>query len=226
MFYRFIVSISVALILTSCAQSALTSLSFPFSEPEINIDAALGRDEWAKAVTLNGLIAPWENDNPDQTKFKAFISENYFNFIFQVEDNTLITQPFEKELSVAGGDRVELFFASNRSLNNYYCVEMDPNGNILDYSAENYRKFNEQWDFSSIEVSTKTTESGYVVEGKIALLELENLGIGNSFYLGVFRADFKNSKSKEVSWYSWVKPQKSSPDFHIPSAFGKVSFAK
>lgn len=109
MFYRFIVSISVALILTSCAQSAHTSLSFPFSEPEINIDADLGRDEWAKAVTLNGLIAPWENDNPDQTKFKAFISENYFNFIFQVEDNTLITQPFEKELSVAGGDRVELF---------------------------------------------------------------------------------------------------------------------
>lgn len=226
MFYRYIVSISVALILASCAKSVHTSLSIPFTGQEITMDAASEEKEWAQAVTLNNLIAPWEDDSPDQTRFKAFVSKNYFNFIFQVEDHSLVTLPFEKELSVAGGDRVELFFASDSSLTKYYCVEMDPKGNILDYSAENYRKFNDQWDFESIEVTTKTTDKGYVVEGRISLGELENLGIGRSFYLGVFRADFKNSKTKEVSWYSWIKPRKSSPDFHIPSAFGKASFAK
>ncbi|GAB3013027.1 hypothetical protein GCM10027284_35820 [Cyclobacterium sediminis] len=216
----------MALILASCAKSAHTSLSIPFSAKEINMDAISEEEEWMQAIYLNNLIAPWENDSPDQTKFKAFVSQDYFNFIFQVEDHSLVTLPFEKELSVAGGDRVELFFASDSSLTKYYCVEMDPQGNILDYSAEHYRKFNDQWDFDSIEVTTTTTDKGYVVEGRISLRELESLEISKSFYLGVFRADFKSSKTKEVSWYSWIKPRKSSPDFHIPSAFGKASFVK
>lgn len=226
MFYRYIVLISLTLIMASCAKPAHSNLTIPFIKKEINMDTTSEEEVWMQAVNLNNLIAPWENDSPDQTKFKAYVSQDYFNFIFEVVDHSLVTIPFEKELSVAGGDRVELFFASDSSLTEYYCIEMDPKGNILDYSAENYRKFNDQWDFESIQVSTKTTDKGYLVKGRISLTELEHLGISKSFFLGVFRADFKNSKTKEVSWYSWIKPRKSSPDFHIPSAFGKASLKK
>ena len=126
--------------------------------------------------------------------------------------------PFEKELSVAEGDRVELFFSPTKDLSkNYYCIEMSPDGHILDYKANYYRKFEEEWDFKTAKVISKYTDNGYLVEGKIDLKELEQLGIGDTFYLGVLKADYKAKEN--VTWYSWIKPDSSEPDFHIPSAF-------
>ncbi|WP_339923669.1 sugar-binding protein [uncultured Cyclobacterium sp.] len=220
------VSFSVLLLLVSFAKSTESKFLIPYSENEITLDGEIETGEWEKFASLEHLTAPWENDSTDQTEFKAFVSADYFNFSFQVTDLTMTTVPFEKELSVASGDRVELFFASDTTLTNYYCVEMDPNGNVLDYSAEFYRDFDEAWDFKSTKVVTKVSETGYTLEGRISLKELTELGILNPFYLGIFRADFKKPQTTEVSWYSWVKPQNPTPDFHIPSAFGEAEFKK
>lgn len=197
-------------------------LSIPFSEKEIKIDGHIDEDDWEQAVSVESLFAPWEKNHSDKTKFRAFVSKNYFNFCFRVEDNTLITVPFEKELSVASEDRVELFFSNDTTLAKYYCIEIDPKGNVLDYVAKNYREFNDNWNFKSKKVGTKITDTSYIVEGKISLKELNELGISNTFYLGIFRADFKSHKSDDVTWFSWIKPDSSDPDFHIPSAFGKT----
>ncbi|EPR68871.1 hypothetical protein ADICYQ_2257 [Cyclobacterium qasimii M12-11B] len=212
------------MLLSSCSKSIQPRLVIPFSENEITLDGQIDSQEWGQAAYIEHLIAPWENNSTDKTEFKAFVSDHYFNFSFQVSDLTLVTIPFEKELSVAAGDRVELFFSNNKTLKKYYCVEMDPNGNVLDYAAKFYRDFSEAWDFESIKVATKITEAGYVLEGRIALEELKELGISNPFYLGIFRADFKKPHGKAVSWYSWINPNNPTPDFHISSAFGEAEF--
>tara|TARA_R110002111_G_scaffold4322_5_gene24723 strand:- start:2475 stop:3218 length:744 start_codon:yes stop_codon:yes gene_type:complete len=223
-FNQFILSFTVILLLASCGESPPSKLTIPYSEKDIQVDGVIDSEEWSQAAIIEKLIAPWENDATDKTLLKAFVSSNYFNFSFQVWDQTLVTIPFERELSVAAGDRVELFFSSDSTLAKYYCIEMDPNGNVLDYSAEHYREFNESWDFKNINVATEITDKGYSVEGRIPLAELNELGISTPFYLGVFRADFKKPQSKDISWYSWIKPQNPTPDFHIPSAFAQTKF--
>lgn len=222
MLHWHILIFSVALIMFSCEKSTQSKLSVPFSEKEIKVDGAINEGAWEQAVLVENLHSPWDKNSMDKTKFKTFVTNNYFNFCFQVMDNTLITVPFENELSVASEDRVELFFSNDSTLTKYYCIEIDPNGNILDYSAKYYRVFSESWDFKSTIVATKITDIGYIVEGKISLKELHELGILNPFHLGVFRADFKSYKPDDITWFSWIKPSSSQADFHIPSAFGKT----
>lgn len=226
MLYKYILIFSVALLMFSCEKSTQSRLSVPFSEKEIIVDGVIDEKDWEHAVLIKNLVAPWSKDDTDHTKFRAFITSNYFNFYFDVEDNTLITVPFEKELSVASEDRVELFFSKDTTLAKYYCIEMDPKGNTLDYSSMYYRDFDEAWNFESERVATKIKDNGYIVEGKISLEELKELGIENPFYLGIFRADFKSYESDDVAWFSWIRPISSEPDFHIPSAFGKTLLKK
>jgi hypothetical protein len=214
MLHRYILIFSFALTIFSCEKSTQSKLSVPFSEKEIKVDGVINEVAWEQVILVENLYSPWDKNSMDKTKFKAFVTNNYFNFYFQVVDNTLITVPFEKELSVANEDRVELFFSNDATLEKYYCIEIDPNGNILDYSAKYYRDFSEIWNFKSIIVATKITDTGYNVEGKISLKELNEFGI--------FRADFKSYKPEDVTWFSWIKPNSSQPDFHIPSAFGKI----
>ena len=220
--YQYIIIYSITLFMLSCEKSTQTILSVPFSEKEIEVDGVIETKEWKQAILIENLISTWNKVDIDKTKFKAFVSTNYFNFYFNVVDSTLLTVPFEKELSVESEDRVELFFSKDTTLTEYYCIEIDPKGNTLDYLAKNYRNFNENWNFKSKKIAAKITDTGYIVEGRISLKELKELGISNPFYLGIFRADFKSNMSDDVTWFSWRKPSSLQPDFHIPSAFGKT----
>ncbi len=186
----------------------------------IEIDGVL--NDWPETPFLTSLVAPWEQGMSDSTFFNSYASDAYFFFYFSTVDTTLTTVPFKEELSLIQGDRVELFFAATEDLSkDYYCIEISPDGDILDYKATFYRKFEEAWNFKTVELVAFKTNNGYLVEGKIALEELKSLGIHNAFYLGIFKADFKNKE--DVTWYSWVKPDTKEPDFHIASAFKRFS---
>lgn len=213
-----------ALLLISCSNSDEPKLSLPLLEKEIKVDGLIEKGEWEQAIVLENLVAPWKEEKRDKTRFRAFVSPKAFNFAFQVMDSTITTIPFENELSVESEDRVELFFSSDTSLMKYYCIEIDPMGNVLDYSAKYYREFNQSWNFNSKALASKITDNGYIVEGKISLNELNKLGLSNPFYLGIFRADFKSNMADEVTWFSWIKPKSASPDFHIRSAFGEAEW--
>lgn len=214
---------TLVLLLFSCGDSTPSRLAIPSIESEIVADGIIDEDAWEQARVIKGLVSPWPNEeNVDKTTFRAFVSPKYLNFVFDVRDNTVTTVPFENEASVEREDRVELFFSSDTTLARYYCIEIDPNGNVLDYSAAHYRDFNQSWDFTSKELAAKITETGYMVEGKISLLELKELGISSPFYLGIFRADYKSLVTEDVTWFSWIRPESPTPDFHIPSAFGKT----
>ncbi len=190
---------------------------------EIHLDGNIGEMEWNNATTITSLQSPWMPAEQDSTIFRCFCSTKYFNFCFEVIDRSLIILDYTDEMTIAEGDRVELFFSSSSKLSPYYCIEMNPHGDILDYKAEHYRKFDYFWNFSHHNVVGKITSNGYIVEGCIPIPELKTLGIDfkKGFYLGVFRADFTEENENSVIWYSWINPQVKEPDFHIPSAFGK-----
>ncbi len=213
-------------LLCNCKDTEQVMLNIPFSKDDIKVDGVIDDSEWKHGALLKNLISPWNDDNVDKTKFYAFVSNKYFNFGFKVEDNTPVTFPFESEKTVIKEDRVELFFSEDASLKKYYCIEIDPFGNALDYSAKLYRDFDDTWNFSEIDIKTNVADFKYTVEGRIPLNKLKSLGISHQFYFGVFRADFKSHKANDVCWISWIKPNSPKPDFHIPSAFALTSFSK
>lgn len=189
------------------------------SGSEINIDADLS--DWDSSPFLESLPAPWESDLRDETVFDYRTTDDYFYFYFKTIDTTLTLVPYTDELSVAKDDRVELFFSKDAGLTNYYCLEINPRGDILDYQASYYRKFDYTWRLKTLKTATEITKDGFIVEGKIAIKELNELGLQNEIYLGIFRADFLGNG--EIIWHSWVVPDSEKPDFHIPSALRKFN---
>ncbi|MBD3629795.1 sugar-binding protein [Cyclobacterium sp.] len=223
LFERYLLVYTFAWLSFACGESAPARLSLPSLAQEIQVDAQIDEGVWAQAQVLERLISPWPGkEEDDKTIFRAFVSPTHFNFSFEVRDNSLTTVAFQSEASVEQEDRVELFFSSDTSLAKYYCIEIDPNGNVLDYSAAYYREFDPTWDFASKELAARITDTGYLVEGKISLDELSELGITFPFFLGIFRADFQPSADEAVTWFSWKRPKSNTPDFHIPSAFGET----
>ena len=190
---------------------------------EIQIDGDIDGMEWSRSTTLTDLYSPWAPAERDSTIFRCFFSQKYFNFCFEVIDRTLTVLEYTDEITVAKGDRVELFFSPSSKLSSYYCLEINPNGYILDYKAQLYRKFNYLWNFNHRDIVGKITSTGYVVERRISLSELKKIDIDldKGFCLGIFRADFTGENENYVIWYSWLNPHTKDPDFHIPSAFGK-----
>lgn len=196
------------------------SITFYKMNRGIVVDGILDKNEWFSIDSIAGLSAPWSSIGHDQTVFKSFYSDSCLNFCFDVLDKTVTTYNVEEELSIAKEDRVELFFSATSDLSQYFCIEMDPLGRILDYSAQYHRKFDVLWDFNHVEIATRYTLQGYIVEGRISLSDLEKLGIKKNFFMGIFRVDFKSNKTDDVVWYSWKEPKSNTPDFHIPTAFG------
>ena len=201
--------------INSIAQNRQTT---NFNPEPIIIDAQLG--DWKNFKCTVGLNNPWSLNNKDSTFFAYRVSNEYFNFYFKTIDSTLTTSPFDKELSVAEGDRVEVFFSTDTTLNNYYCLELSPYGNILDYHAKYYREFDDKWNFKSLEISTNINDTGFIVEGKINMNELKSLGLEGEIYLGIFRADYLNNKS--IEWYTKTIPPSKKLDFHFPEVFERI----
>src|SRR5690625_2089603 len=123
----------------------------------IDIDGFIGELEWKDASTIYYLNSPWDYSTPDSTIFRALWSRNNFYFCFEVIDHDLVILDNEDELSVANGDRVELFFSPTADLSSYFCLEINPVGNLLDYEASYYRKFNFSWDLNNYNIVGKKT---------------------------------------------------------------------
>lgn len=227
------ISFTVALALTacnclpSCAQQAPKTYLGHHTDARIKVDGILDKGEWKRATLIRDFIYAWEGEKPPPTAFWAQTDDSLFNFSFRVKDKDIVLHDYSRESDVAEGDRVEIFFAGDLDLKDYYCLEIRPDGRVLDYKASYYRRFDDTWDFDGLEVKTEIGPSGYTVEGRIPLKTLNRLGIATqghpSFFIGLFRAEYISSESGPafVKWISWVRPDSPEPDFHIPSALGR-----
>ena len=169
------------------------------------------------AASIDGLLAPWDALEDDNTLFRCFSDEESFYFTYEVVDPTpTYSEDFSGEDQVENEDRVEIFFSPKQSMDNYYCAEIDPLGRVLDYSGHYYRDLDYGWNFSTMRLLGELTENGYIVAGKVSKAELRELGcdLECGFWMGVFRADYRPDLS--VNWYSAVSTDDISPDFHKP----------
>lgn len=198
----------------------------------VTIDGKLTDGEWENANVVRGFVKPWDEGPDNETTLWVQSDSSYFYFAFDVADKQIVVVPVESEQAVASGDRVELFFAGDKDLADYYCFEMGPDGRVLDYRASFYRQFDNAWDFPDLDVIGVRNDRGYVVEGKIPFSKLNELGIVKQrgtrsfFFMGAYRGEYstKNQGDTTIQWITWVDPDVADPDFHIPSSFGEVSY--
>lgn len=184
---------------------------------------------WSDANNLTDFTLPWNDDEPQQTSFRALWSPNDFYFLYQVLDDDIVAPGKDGDkLGVLPSDRVEIFFKSEGAMDPYYCLELDPRNRVLDYIAKLYREtdFEWSWPAGQLEIKTSQTTNGYMVEGRISLSSLSELGIlkDHEMEAGLFRGDYFHTSGVEtdVLWITWIVPDSEKPDFHIPSAFGKL----
>ncbi len=186
-------------------------------------------DHWNQAALLTDFRLPWRDQLAEPTTFRALWDDSHFYFLYQVIDLDVVTPGDPNDpRGVLPSDRIEIFFKVDGGMDPYYCLEMDPLGRVFDYKGQYYRNsdFGWSWPKGQLEVLANKTSDGYIVEGKIGLQSLRELGIleGTDMDAGLFRGDYYHTSADEtdVRWISWVLPDSDHPDFHIPSAFGKL----
>lgn len=206
------------------------------ADPNLTLDGTLSEPAWDTAGIETGFSFPWQDRPAPGTEFRAFRSDGSFYFAFRVEDEDIVLDAGEGEETVAAGDRVEIFVASDDALKDYFCIEIDPRGRVLDYRASFYREFDFDWAFPELRVAATVFEGGYVVEGELPLTALASYGLPSLLEdpvgFGIFRAEFSHqtlpdggidpAAEPKREWISWVTPSSDEPDFHIPSAFGRL----
>lgn len=209
------------------SSGAQPSKTYRVGHGSIDVDGALDEVAWTEAVSETGFSFPWQEREAPATEFRALMDDTNFYFAFRVEDADIVIDDGGDEEAVARGDRVELFFTLDPSLDDYVCFEIDPSGRVLDYRASYYRDLDFEWDLPELVVAATLTETGYVVEGSIPHEALRELGIptladAGKVLAGVFRAEYSHRDDGDplAEWISWVTPISDEPDFHIPSAFG------
>lgn len=177
---------------------------------------------------------PWSDKPVPRTEFRAHTDGERLHFAFDVDDaDIVVTEPWGGESTLDGEDRVELFFAKDAELRDYWCIEVDPLGRTHDYHAQHYRKFDSTWNCPGLQTTGERTATGYTVRGSLPLTTLSDLlgqpvTQGSSIRLGLFRAEFYGQTTASHgeardNWISWVRPSATEPDFHTPSAFKEWS---
>jgi hypothetical protein len=197
----------------------------------VTVDGSLDEPVWATARRIRSFSSPWAADLPVQTEFLSFVSDENLYFAFRVEDSDLVILDGEEEELVARGDRIELFFSRNLSLEDYFCVEIDPRGRVFDYRGSYYRQFDNSWSLPGLETAGRITRQGYIVEGAIPLASFDLMGLPladreSVIRFGLYRAEFSEVPVHREEWISWIRPDSETPDFHIPSSFGCLKLAR
>lgn len=221
----------ICLISISCtAENEIPVYEVNYIDEHYNsLDGLLDDDAWGESKVLDKFFLPWEDNTPPLTIFQAlYDSVNlYINFT-TVDKNMVIKDSIIQEIDIASEDRVEVFLSSDITMKEYYCIEIDPVGRILDYKASFYRKFDDTWNLDGIQSTSKISSEGYQVKLTIPLYFLREKGINTDkdFYAGLFRADFEMSDSGlKEHWLSWIELKNPEPDFHVPEALGIFRFS-
>ena len=201
-----------------------------FNKNNIILDGIPGDKAWGGSMLLKDFKLPWSDEIPQVTIFQALYDSNTLYCYYKAMDkNLVIKDSLNNEIDIASEDRVELFLSKDNTLKEYFCFEIDPLGRVLDYKASYYRKFEDQWDVEGIQVADKIDSESYQIEVAIPLKTIAEMGldISKEFFVGLFRADFENlAPGIKENWISWVDLGTTTPDFHLPEAFGKFHFVK
>ncbi|MDR7212270.1 sugar-binding protein [Flavobacterium piscis] len=185
---------------------------------------------WREAEILTDFISPWNDSNPEKIELRALWDTENIYFCYTVYDTNIhINKKDDSVDSIAESDRVEIFFRTDKTLNPYYCLEIDPTPRIMDFIAYPGKKFDYDWNWpkNDLTVKSHTKEDCFVVEIAISIQSLKNFHLikNNIIEAGLYRAKYKKQENNlfEPTWISWVNPNTETPNFHIASSFGLLT---
>lgn len=185
---------------------------------------------WKQANVLSDFQYPWNEGTPPSMTFQALHDRNYLYGLYRVVDSKkiLIYQLNNSKREILSSDRVEIFFRKDDKMDPYYGLELDAIGRIYDQEACYHRKFNAEWTWPNGELMVKAevNPTGYTLEFAISKKSLIKLGLLKDHIIeaGLYRGEcieLEGNKA-EFKWISWVKPDSQTPDFHLPSSFGRL----
>lgn len=185
---------------------------------------------WDKAVVLNDFNSPWQIEEVENIEFRALHDGQNLFVSYRVQDRSLhIDKTDNSKKSVDNSDRVELFLRSDKNLDPYYCLEIDPMARVQDFIARPNRQFDFTWNWPKEDIVVKShiTDTYFTVEIVLSISSLNKFQLlQNDGYIeaGIYRAKYNQQSNGdfEPTWITWVDPQTETPDFHIASSFGKL----
>lgn len=221
-----LIALFCSMLLWSCNDSKTYQITI-ISDHEIKLDGEEMEQVWQQAEEFSAFTNPWNSAVAPSTTLKLLKDSEFLYFYFAAEDNEIvINDDFLVERDVEKEDRVELFFSKDADMKQYYCFEIDALARTLSYGARHYRQMDFEWDVPvGYQVQAILDEDGYRVEGAIPLTFIDSLSTNNSVYFGAYRAEFSRKNGSLVeNWLTWVNPKTPSPDFHVPSSLGKITW--
>jgi hypothetical protein len=181
----------------------------------------------------------------------AFCDDQYLYFAFRAEDaDIVVLDKLRDKEDVGFEDRAEMFLSLDPQMKDYFGLEIDPRGRVMDYRASYYRQYDRKWTCPGLETAASVGQVGklshYTVEGRIPLGTLVEMGFprltpGAKILCGLYRAEFSHDRSGRSvvqqdsihhrgrtldgplpieEWISWVDPKTPEADFHVPSSLG------
>lgn len=188
---------------------------------------------WNQANSLTDFDSPWDEEKIKPIEFKALYDTKTLYFCFTVQDAEIHVDTTDNTFkSINDSDRVELFFRSNKLMNPYYCLEIDPLSRIMDFKASPNKEFDFDWHWPSdaIEVKSSIESTHFTVEIAISLASLSQLGLlkDGEIETGIYRAKYnkKENGNFEPTWITWVNPKTETPNFHTATSFGLLKLDK
>ena len=181
----------------------------------------LVQTESGPVFRIDGFETTASKTEKDGTVFTLWDAGDRIAFRFDVtRDSTIaIVKEITEPLSLAYGDRVEIYFSPTEiRTNGYVCAEIDRLGRVLDYHVTTKNKYLWDWNFKTMVTKAEQNDAGYVVEGSVTKEELAEYGIDSkSFWVGVYRADCIEER-KLGAWCS-AMPMGERPSFHRQGMF-------
>ncbi len=185
---------------------------------------------WEKADVLNDFSSPWHVEDVEDIEFRAIHDGEHLFVSYKVTDSSLhIDSTDDSKKSVDNSDRVELFLRSNKLLDPYYCLEIDPLARVQDFIARPNRQFDYTWNWpkEDITINSDITATYFTVEVAISISSLKKFELlqkDGTIEAGIYRAKYNQQSNGqfEPTWITWIDPKTESPNFHIASSFGKL----
>ena len=189
---------------------------------------------WDKAVVLKDFSSPWHVEDVEDIEFRAIHDGEHLFVSYKVNDSSLhIDSTDDSKKSVDNSDRVELFLRSNKNLDPYYCLEIDPLARVQDFIARPNRQFDFSWDWPKDDITIKSdiTATCFTVELAISMSSLKEFQLlqkDGTIEAGIYRAKYHQQSNGQFkpTWITWVDPKTETPNFHIASSFGKLKLDK
>lgn len=180
---------------------------------------------WMICDTYEDFVSPWQRAAVPITRFKCFYNDEYLYVHFTAKDQDQVCKKHNvTKRAVELSDRVEIFFAKDEEMSEYYGMEFDICGRVNVFKSTGYRNFQKNWRFPHFkkkDYRTRQLLNVYQSEIRIPIKALQELELINDgkLLMGVFRANFNSKNYNKVQWISWQKINTPKADFHTIKGF-------